>query len=238
MLEPIGWLDGLTALSVVIAGTFFGLLSFYKSIKLKAKLLGMTGLCLICIGYTLLGPAVDFLNILITDNNLTPFWLYGLLSYPWAAPLTIFALYIGGELMIPKKKWYLVSSYTILSIIFEAILFYYTFTNPYYIYVYPDPLPTGTELLNSSLKLASLPFILMLIFLLTGFIFNGFGFLRKSFQSSGELKRKFLYLSLGWFFFIICGALDGLLDTGIITFFVRIGTIISIVFMYIGIRSK
>lgn len=104
MLEPIGWLDGLTALSVVIAGTFFGLLSFYKSIKLKAKLLGMTGLCLICIGYTLLGPAVDFLNILITDNNLTPFWLYGLLSYPWAAPLTIFALYIGGELMIPKKN--------------------------------------------------------------------------------------------------------------------------------------
>ena len=118
MLEPIGWFDGLTALSVVMAGTFFGFLSFYKSIKLKAKLLGMTGICLMCIGYTLLGPTVDFLFILITNNNLAPFWLYGLLSYPWAAPLTIFGLYIGGTLMIPKKKmvfsirlYYLISNF-------------------------------------------------------------------------------------------------------------------------------
>lgn len=238
MLELIGWIDGLTALSVVVAGTSFGLLSIYKSIKLKAKLLSITGLCIISIGYTLLGPTVDFLVILTTDNNLAPFWLYGLLSYTWAAPLTIFGLYIGGELMIPKKKWYLVSAFIILSVIFEVILFYYTFTNPELIYVIPDPLPNGTELLNTSFKLASPTFILLLIFLITGLIFNGFGFLRKSFQSSGELKKRFLYLSLGWIFFIICGTLDGLFDPGIITFFVRIGTILSIIFMYLGIRTK
>ena len=104
MLEAVGWLDGLTALSVVLSGTSFGLFSLYKSIKLKAKLLSITGLCLICIGNTLLGPTVDFLIILISNNNLGPFWMYGLLSYTWAAPLTIFGLYIGGELMIPKKN--------------------------------------------------------------------------------------------------------------------------------------
>ena len=117
-------------------------------------------------------------------------------------------------------------------------MFYYTFTNPSSIYAYPDPLPNGTELLNTSFKLASPTFILLLIFLITGLIFNGFGFLRKSFQSSGEIKRKFLYLSLGWCLFIICGTLDGLFDPGLITFFIRIGTISSIVFMYLGVRTK
>lgn len=238
MLEPIGWLDGLTALSVVIAGTVFGLISIYKSVKLNAKLLGLTGLCVISIGFTLLGPAVDFIVILITDNNLEPYWLYGLLSYSWSAPITIFGLYIGGELMLPKKKWYILSVYIVLSVIFESILFYFTLTNPLVILVYPDPLPNGTQLLNTSLKLASTPFILLLVFLISGLIFNGFGFLRKTFQSSGEIKRKFLYLSLGWISFIICGALDGLFDPGIITFFVRIGTISSVVFMYLGIRTK
>jgi hypothetical protein len=43
MLSYIGWLDGLTALSVVLAGIIFGVFSFYKSIRLKARLLGSLG---------------------------------------------------------------------------------------------------------------------------------------------------------------------------------------------------
>ena len=78
----------------------------------------------------------------------------------------------------------------------------------------------------------------MLVFLISGLVFNGFGFLRKSRQSSGEIKRKFLYLALGWILFIICGALDGLVDPGIYTFFIRFGLIISIIFMYLGVRVK
>ena len=238
MLSPIGWLDGLTALSVVLAGIIFGLLSFYKSIKLKARLLSITGLAILSVGFILLGPAVDLLTILITLDNLEPVWLYGLLSYSWTAPVAIFGLYIGSELLLPTKKWLIVSFYTILSIIFEIILFSFSLTNPEVIFRYPETDPGGTALLNTSIVPTSIAFILMLVFLISGLIFNGIGFLRKALQSSGELKRKFFYLAFGWILFIICGALDGLIDPGIFTFFIRFGLITSIIFMYLGVRVK
>jgi len=237
-LELIGWLDGGTALTVVLAALILGLISIYKGIKLKAKLLTITGLCIICVGFVLLGPAVDFLVILITTYNLQPNWLYGLLSYAWTGPLTLFGLYIGGELMIPKRKWIILVIYGILVVLFEFLIFFYSFTDPEVIFIYPEIPPNGTGLLNTSIQPRSLVFILMITFLVSGLIFNGFGFLRKAIQSTGELRRKFFYLSIGWILFIICGALDALMDPGIATFFIRIGMICSIIFMYLGVRIK
>ena len=175
MLSLIGWLDGLTALTVVLIGLIFGLLSFYKSIKLDAKLLGVTGLATLSVGFTLLGPATDFLIILSTGDNLKPYWVYGLLSYTWTGPITIFGLYIGAELILPKKKWIIVGIYSVLSIIFEVLLFYYILTNPSSILVIPED-PNGEALLNTNLVITSPVFILMLVFLISGLIFNGFGF--------------------------------------------------------------
>ncbi|MHA1490647.1 MAG: hypothetical protein ACTSRI_13445 [Promethearchaeota archaeon] len=237
MLEPIGWLDGGTALCVVLFACFFGILSFYKSLKLKAKLLSVTGLAVLSAGFILLGPAVDFVTILITGKNLEPYWLYGFLSYMNTGPVTLFGLYVGCVLLVPKKKWHVLSVYIVLVVIFEIIILYYSFTNPLAIFIYPETDPNGTGLLNTIMRKDSIAFILMVTFLLSGLIFNGLGFLRKSFQSSGHLKRNFLYLSLGWIIYITYGALDALLNIGIITFLVRIGLIISLVFMYIGVRS-
>jgi hypothetical protein len=205
LLSLVGWLDRLTALIVFLIGVIIGLLSIYKSIKMEAKLLRVTGFATLCAGFTLLGPTVDFLTILVTGDNIEPYCLYGLLSYVWSAPLTIFGLYFGAELIIPDKKKIIVSIYAVLSIIFEIFLFYYTFTNPSFIYVFP-PDPHGNALLNTSLVITTPVFIILLIFLISGLIFNGLGFLNKSIQSSGEIKRKFFYLSLGWILFIICGA--------------------------------
>jgi hypothetical protein len=47
MPSPIGWLDGLTALAFVCVGIFFGSISFYKALKLKASLIGITRLATI-----------------------------------------------------------------------------------------------------------------------------------------------------------------------------------------------
>ena len=166
-LELIGWLDGGTALAVVLSALILGLISIYKGIKLKAKLLTITGLCIICIGFVLLGPAVDFLTILITNNNLQPMWLYGLLSYAWTGPLTLFGLYIGAELMMPRRKWILLSIFFVLVVIFEFLLFFYSFTNPDAIFIYPEIPPMGTALLNTSIAL--------LVFSITQIIINNLG---------------------------------------------------------------
>lgn len=235
-LGLIGFLDGLTALIVVLTGSSFGLFSLYKSIKLKAQLLGISGLCIFCIGFLLLGATVDFLTVLATGNNITQLEIYGFLSYIWAAPLTILGLYIGGELMLPSKKWIIVSIYLILAVIYEVLIIYFTFTSPETIFDFPSPLPNGTALLNTGVQLGSIVFILMVFFLISGLIFNGFGFLNKSIKATGDIRRRFLYLSLGWIIFIICGTFDGLFDPGIITVFVRIAWTVSIVFMHLGIR--
>ena len=236
-LTPIGWLDGLTALAVVSVGLIFGIISFYKAIKLKANLLAITGLATISVGFILLGATVDLSFILITGDNLDPVWLYGLLSYTWTAPITIFGLYIGASLLTPKKKILIILIYIALSIVFEIIVFYFSLTNPEVIYRLPETDPMGTTLLNTSMNPRSIAFILMLIFLISGLIFNGIGFLIKSRGTSGAIKKKFLFLSFGWILFIICGALDGLFDPGFYTFFIRIGIAGSIVLMYLGVKS-
>ncbi|MFX0075237.1 MAG: hypothetical protein ACFE96_07335 [Candidatus Hermodarchaeota archaeon] len=235
--DPIGWLDGLTATAVVCVGLIVGLISFYKATKLKSTLLAITGFATISAGFILLGATVDLFYILITDDNLDPVWLYGLLSYTWTAPITIFGLYIGAELLAPSKKKIIVAIYAILSVIFEIIVFYYSLTDPEVIYRLPETDPAGTALLNTSMNPRSIAFVLMLIFLISGLIFNGFGFLSKSRKAAGAIKRKFLYLSLGWIVFIICGALDGLFDPGVYTFFIRLGLVASIFLMYLGVRG-
>ena len=235
-LGVIGFLDGLTALIVVLTGSSFGLFSLYKSIKLKAKLLGISGICIFCIGFLLLGATVDFLTILFTGTNIAQLELYGFLSYIWAAPLTILGLYIGGELILPSKKWIIVSIYLVLAVIYEVLIIYFTLTNPENVFDFPSPLPDGTALLNTGIQLGSIVFILMVFFLISGLIFNGFGFLNKSLKASGDIRKRFLYLSLGWIIFIICGTFDGLFDPGIITVFVRMAWAVSIVLMHLGIR--
>lgn len=241
MIEQLsvnGWLDGSTALAVVLAGLILGSISFYKAIRLKAKLLSITGITIICIGNTLLGPAVDFLFILITTDNLSPYWLYGLLCYVWTGPLVFVGFYVGGELMMPKRKWILLSIYGVGVIIFDYLIFFYSFTNPEAIFNYPVTPPNGTALLNTSVVRTSIIFILMITFLVSGLIFNGFGFLRKAIKASGEIKRKFYYLSFGWIIFILCGALDALLDLPLVLFVIRTGTIVSVILLYFGVRVK
>ena len=103
-MELSGWLNGISALGVVTVNLLIGFYSLYKANKLKAKLLTITSLTIIFIGLLWLGPTVDFLKILITGTNIEPVWVYPLLSYMWAAAGITLGMYIGGELLMPKKN--------------------------------------------------------------------------------------------------------------------------------------
>ena len=112
MVSAIGWLDGLSAAFIIIFAIFFGLLSFYKARKLEAKLLGVAGVMMVFVGLLWLGPFSDFLSVLIFQKNLTPNYIYAYLSYMWVAPAIIIGMYLGGELIAPKKKWTIVIIFT------------------------------------------------------------------------------------------------------------------------------
>lgn len=234
MLEPLGWLEGLTASGIILSASIFGALSFYHAKKLNAKLLLYAGLIIVFIGLFWLGPFIDFLLVLIIQQNLEPYppvvGLYGLLSYVWVAPAIIVAMYLGGELIMPNKKWYLVGVYTVLGVIFEYFLWFDTM-------VTFEFKPYTTGMTDSSFNTSSVAFLLIALFLVSVLIFEGIGFLIKARQATGVLKKKFRFLSLGFTIFVVCGALDSLVAPGPLLGIIRGVMMTFALWMYLGLKS-
>jgi hypothetical protein len=231
MLDYTGWLDGLSAMGVIISGCFFGFLCIYRSKKLNAKLLTFAGLTILFIGLIYSGPFIDFMSILITGSNLE-FRLYVILAYMWIGPGMLLAMYVGAELMEIEKKLYIIAIYSVLAIIFELFLFFDTMNS--FTFTLDRP---GKNLIDASFVIGCPMFIIMVVFLLSVLFFNGIGFLIKSIQSTGILRRRFLFLSLGFIVFVLFGTFDSLVAPGITLFFVRICIMISTWLMYIGLKT-
>jgi len=235
MLIIDGWIDGITASGVVIFGFIFGFFFLYKARKSGAKILTILGFVNILAGLMYLGVFTDFLVVLATENNLdNSFGLVGVLSYVWFAPVVILALYIGAELLIPKRKWYLMLLIIIICVIFE-ILFFMDPMGTFNFIV--DPSIPVKLLIDYNVNMFTPAGIIMAILLLMILIVLGFGFLIKSFQSSGVLRKKFFFLSMGSICFCIFGLLEGLTVPGPMVIFVRIGYLISFWLMYYGLKD-
>jgi len=211
MLSPIGWLNSLTGSGVVIFGCMFGLFFIYKSKQYNAKLLFYTGILTILLSFLYLGQFIDFLVILITGENLHPYQLYAILCYMWVAPALILGLYLGAEIIIPEKKKVITLIYTILGIVFELFLWLDTDNS----FIFRLPTHPGEDIIDVNFNRTSPTFILIACFLLSVLIFNGIGFLYKSFQSTGIIRRKFLYLSI----FIFISWMDNVCNCRISRFF-------------------
>ncbi|MFX0032495.1 MAG: hypothetical protein ACFE8E_01550 [Candidatus Hodarchaeota archaeon] len=237
-----GWLNGISALGVLSINIIIGIYGLYKAGK-KAKLLTVTALTIISIAFLWLGPTTDFINILINDANITPY-LYPLLSYMWAAPGITLGMYIGGELLIPKKKWILVGIFIIISIAYEYFLFSspinsFNFTIPGVGEV-EDPtglIGDGSNIIDTSSNYGYPTAYFLIVFILSILIFNGIGFLVKAKQATGILRKKFLYLASGFIVFAIIVAFDSVVPPMIAVFIVRFGIIISSILIYLGIKT-
>jgi len=236
MLTVFGWIDGITASGVVIFGFIFGFFFLYKARKSSAKILTILGIVNILAGLMYLGVFTDFIVVLATETNLdNTYGLVGILSYIWFAPVMVLALYIGAELLLPKKKWYLMAIIIIICIVFVILFFMDTMGT----FNFVPPLVSGESLIDYNINLFEPAGIIMAILLLAVLIVLGFGFLIKSFQSSGVLRKKFLFLSLGAICFCIFGLLEGLTAPGdiLMVIIVRIGYLISFWLMYYGLKD-
>ena len=232
MVSELGLLDGLTATGIILSATIFGLLSLYKSIKLKAKLLTIAALTMFFVGLLWFGPFIDFILVTFTGSNVTPTPLYSLLSYTWVAPALIFALYLGGELLIPKRKWILVGAFIVLGLIFEYFLWFHTSDS--FTWTLNNP---GEDLIDASFVRTHPTFLLVAAFLIVALIFLGIGFFVKAKQATGDLRKKFIYLGLGFTIFVVCGALDSILTLPIAIGFVRVLMMTFALWMYLGLKT-
>ncbi|MDX1798136.1 MAG: hypothetical protein R3255_05765, partial [Candidatus Lokiarchaeia archaeon] len=99
------------------------------------------------------------------------------------------------------------------------------------------PVVPINNLIDYNVNLNTIAGYLMGGLLISVIIFLGLGFIYKAFQSTGAIRKNFLYLSLGSLCFCIFGLLEGLTVPGIWVIFVRIGYLSSFWFMYLGLKS-
>ncbi|MFX1301983.1 MAG: hypothetical protein ACFE9X_01370 [Promethearchaeota archaeon] len=232
-LDINGWIDGITASGVVIFGIIFGLFFIYRGKKTNANLLIYLGLANMLAGLMFLGVFIDFLSVIIIQQNIPNNGIVAILSYIWFAPVIMTAMYIGAELLIPKIKIHIIILIEIVSIIFEIVIF----INPLgsFNFIPDPPTPPPVNLIDYNVNLITLAGMLMGGMLLTVLIFLGFGFLYKGFKSSGIIRKNFLLLSVGSLCFCVFGLLEGLTVPGYLVILVRIGYLSSFWFMYFGL---
>jgi len=228
-----GILDGGTAALIVFSSIGFGLFSLYKSIKLKASLLTIAGFAMVFVGFLWLGPTVDFIFLLLGLGNIVPYEMYAILSYLWVAPALIFAIYLGSELLVPKKKLILVAIYIVLGIVFEYFLWFDTAAS----FRTLAPTIPGETIIDASFNTRHPTFLLIAVFLISALIFLGIGFAIKAKQSTGLLRKKFIYLSVGFIIFVLSGALDSIIKLPLAIGIIRVIMATFALWMYLGLKT-
>jgi len=229
-----GWIDGITASIVVIFGIIFGLYFIYRSRKTNAKLVTYLGLANMFAGLMWLGVFTDFLLVLIIQQNIANNGTVAILSYIWFAPAILTAMYIGAELLAPKFKVYIVIIILAVLVVFEIIIFYYPLDS--FNFVPSPPTAPSINLIDYNVNLMTFAGILMGVMLITVLMFLGLGFLIKGFESSGDIRKNFFYLSAGSICFCVFGLLEGLTVPGFLVIIVRIGYLSSFWLMYLGLK--
>lgn len=236
-LSPEGWGNGLSATFGFFFGLILGLGIVIQARKVKAKLLTLMGLNIIVAGFGWVGITLDFLSILLTGQNLpNPGGWMGIINTMWAPLVLAISLYIGAELMIPKLKNYILASFLIMIFIFEFLLF----INPLDTFYFKVPNPQGSNLILIYLHTNTPSNLLFISFQFIGFFFCGFGYLIKSFKSSGVIKSKFLLLSIGYLLFVgipIFSALMSRVQISIPTVLSRLVMASAFLFFYFGLRE-
>ncbi|TFG26001.1 MAG: hypothetical protein EU532_10975 [Promethearchaeota archaeon] len=211
-----------------------GLFFIYRARKLDADLLLYLGFTYFFAGLIYFGDFLDFITILITGTNVdNSTGFIGIINWMWFPGVILFAMYLGAELMVPNQKKVVLAIYIVLGIIFELVLF----LDPAGSITYTNPMVPGEDLINDNMVEDSFMFYLTLFFLLSIILFLGFGFLIRAIQTKGDIRKNFLYLSIGAFVYTIGGILDGLFSPGIILILIRSAMIGSSALFYLGLRG-
>ncbi|MFX1587838.1 MAG: toll/interleukin-1 receptor domain-containing protein [Promethearchaeota archaeon] len=170
MILIVDFISMLFRFLITIFGLLFGSLFLYKSKKLNIKILLYAGLSLFFVGLFHILVTLDALLYLFTDIVVTTPYIIvlGLNQLIFYGASGFFIIYVGGDLLFPKKKWLILSIYLVGSILLSPIL------------------------------LILMLYVLINIASALIHVFIAFLFLTKSIQYHGVLKRKFIFLSIAY----------------------------------------
>ncbi len=172
-----------------------------------------------------LGPFVSFWSLIFTGANIDPI-LYGQLSYTVAPLAFLNSLWLGFSIFAPQKK-----NMVLLIFGLSAI--------PYYIALYGfSAAMIGTEtevaLLNASglmldIALKSVVLGILALYILSGMLVLGTGFIKLRLKVGGMERKRATYLAIGAFLFGIAG----MLDTTISSEYIMLARMIMVTFLVV-----
>jgi hypothetical protein len=233
LLSEDGWADGLTGSFSFIFTCVLGLSIIYQARKINAKLLLYMGFNIFLVSFFWFAIFLDFLAVISTGSNIAiPDGPLAILRLMWSPLAFLVSFYIAAELFIPEKKYVVIFPFLILGAAYIIIIL----INPLKNFIVTNPSVPGAELINVDFISLSIAFILNYAFLLIAIIFCGFGYLYKGFRSQDIIRRKFLMLSTGYFLFLLF-PLMAIFFEGFVTYFIRIGMIVGVLFFYLGLRE-
>ncbi|MFX1309545.1 MAG: toll/interleukin-1 receptor domain-containing protein [Promethearchaeota archaeon] len=229
-LSLIGWIIVLSYIVLLSFTIFFGIWIIWKSLKPKSRVLLYYGFSLIVIGCMVISASlIDLFTIYITGTNMDN-GLFAILSLMWLPPLSFFIILYASTLLTPTLKWKIFSAYVIMGIIFWVFLF----SNPLqWVEVYYLTVPSQ-ETLQLTLKIVSPLTLIIGVWVVIMFLII-FGFAYKGLNAKAEIRKKYLYLTIGNLIFIIHLVLNGFVRFYQTVSFIGI---FSIPFVYMGLHPK
>ena len=136
---------------------------------------------------------------------------------------------------MPKKKWLLVGIFVVLGILFEYFLWFDTIDSFDLLEV--EAGFEGEKLINASFETLHPTFLLVAVFLVSALLFLGIGFAIKAKQATGMLRKKFIYLSVGFIIFVLSGALDSIIELPLAIGLIRVVMATFALWMYLGLKT-
>lgn len=216
-LDPFSYMNGLSALTIMVLATAFGVIFLYRYAKTKKDLLPYVAMVELSFSFLYLGPVVEFFSLLFTGTNISP-GLYIILCYTIAPIGIVNWMYLGFSIF--KEEWKKKVSWGFGVTIVPYYIALFGFTEAMY-EVDPGWMP-GVML---DVGLRSVAMILTVVYILAVIVVLGGGFygLQKKLDPSPERKRARLFMT-GWFLF----GVGGIIDATIPTTFIVLGRVLMV----------
>ena len=215
MVSANDWFLLLFNILKLISGLLIGLLFIYKSRKLNIKILLFAGLSIFFMGFESILNIYIGLSNLFTGVDISANVFISLLNTVFLFIYSLCTMYVGGQLLFPKKKRLFFSIILLYATVLATIGFTYTIIDPMVLESMVDFVMEG---ILSPSNLGWVLYLIIVVSVISVYIFMVIGFLVKSIQYRGKLRIKFIFLLLSYsvlvitqvtgFFLIISGSFN------------------------------
>src|SRR5271157_5186955 len=222
-ISVIAWINGLSALAVVVMCIYIGVSFAVKYKKERKRLQPYVSVLGFIWASSYSAVIWDLLSLMTTGVNVTPVQL-AYLAY-WNVPLVIvLVMFLGFDLFAPESRNKVMIIYAVTAIPYYILFF--GFTQSFF-----TATVTPGELVN--IATTGILALMLLLYVVSALIIVAGGFFQLQRRLTGPEKRNTIYLFLGWTFY----PLGALMETTFPVAFTPIARVVMILAFYFLIRG-